>query len=471
MQKRFLAAVREHRLISPGERVGVAVSGGADSVALLRLLAESREELAISLAVLHVNHGLRGAEAVADAEFVAELAARLSLPFHLRRAGVRGLAEEEHLSLEAAGRAARYRFFSEQMHGGLECVATAHTLDDQAETVLLRLLRGTGTQGLAAIHRQRPADGGRIVRPLLDFSRVEIEGYLRSLGQSWREDKSNREEIFLRNRVRHELLPMLVSSYNPALRRTLAQTAELAAGEESFWQTQVEAFFSLCGGCETIPQPLFAAQPVAMQRRILRKMLQNHDVAADFAVLEQTRRQVLAGHAGQMAIVGGWQLRLERHPPNSLNFYIVSPCPVANVSGLLYDYAIDLPCERCIAELGAVLRLSVESGNGGLSLRLRNRKLHLRNWMPGDRFHAQGRGGEKKLKELFPLYGVETGQRKRWPLLATEEGEIVWVWKLPPANRWAAGADESASLAVQLLPGLSAGGNLGGLGAATDGVL
>src|SRR5271166_3769391 len=227
-----------------GDRVAVAVSGGADSVALLRVLRELRSELGLVLAVAHVNHGLRGEQSDADEAVVAELAKEHGMEHFAGRADVRNHASISKISIEAAGRELRYRWFAllarEQR---FDSIATGHTLDDQAETVLLKFLRGAGTRGRAGIYPQmfRGAERKiRFVRPLLCVTRDEVETYLTSLSQGWREDESNLDHRFARNRVRHELLPLLEREYNPNIRQVLSDTAEVSRAEEKYWQELVE---------------------------------------------------------------------------------------------------------------------------------------------------------------------------------------------------------------------------------------
>ena len=361
--------LRRHRLVRAGERVGIAVSGGADSVALLRALAELAPELGIVLFVLHLNHQLRGAESDADQEFVASLAAQLSLNAVLESCDIATLAALHGLSLEAAGRRARYDFFQRAAaEHRLDCVATAHTRDDQAETVLLRLLRGTGTSGLAGILRtcslsalcgcERPSardrssasgcvpdaeavPAPRLIRPLLATSRRQIEQYLHSLGQCFRHDASNLNQRFLRNRVRAELLPALERDYNPQLRQALCETAEVAAAENAFLEDLVSA--ALGQPSETQPDktqpagtpttsaeqaielPLFQAQPVALQRRILRRLCQPHGLALDFAQLEGLRDFALAGRAGCIGLPRGFTAEVVRHKLLPLRLRLLSP--------------------------------------------------------------------------------------------------------------------------------------------------
>jgi tRNA(Ile)-lysidine synthase len=261
---------REH--IRPGDRVCAAVSGGADSVALLLLLhaanALPRNALGVGLSALHVHHGLRGDEADADLEFVQALCLRLEVPLHVHHASVpervaRGREAGEPETIEEAARELRYECFAKLIaEGHADSVLTAHTLDDQAETVLMKLLRGAWTEGLSGIHpvvwlegtggREQGIGGGRIVRPLLGVRRAELEGYLRGQAQVWRTDSSNADEAFTRNRVRHRLLPIL-REYNPAIDQALANLAELAREDQARWQAEVGRI---------LPQILLPGKPV-----------------------------------------------------------------------------------------------------------------------------------------------------------------------------------------------------------------
>jgi tRNA(Ile)-lysidine synthase len=236
-----LRYIRERKLMRAGDRVAVAVSGGADSVALLRVMLHLRIDLGIVLAVAHFNHGLRGEPSQADEAFVAELAKQLALEFFCGRGDVRDHALTHKLSLETAGRVLRYRWFAQIANDHqFDAVATAHTLDDQAETVLLKFLRGAGTRGLAGIYPVLEFGKTRVTRPLLNVSRAEVESYLESLGQPWREDETNLDRRFTRNRVRHDLLPLLEREFNPNIRALLADSAELSRAEQDYWQALVD---------------------------------------------------------------------------------------------------------------------------------------------------------------------------------------------------------------------------------------
>jgi tRNA(Ile)-lysidine synthase len=253
---------REH--IHPGDRICAAVSGGADSVALLLSLHAAnhakRDALGVGLSAVHVHHGLRGAEADADQQFVADLCAHHDIPLHIHQASVPDRISQTGETIEEAARTIRYDFFASLITSGrVDSVLTAHTLDDQSETVLMKLLRGAWTEGLSGIHPTvtvpiptQPKRPGKILRPLLQLRRSEIESYLNQLNQPWRTDSSNSDASFTRNRIRHQILPLLREE-NPSLDQTLSNLAELAREEESRWQAELNRL---------LPQLLLPGKPV-----------------------------------------------------------------------------------------------------------------------------------------------------------------------------------------------------------------
>jgi tRNA(Ile)-lysidine synthase len=247
--------------IKPGDRICAAVSGGADSVALLLTLHAAntapRESLGVGLSAVHIHHGLRGAEADADQRFVEDLCIGLDIPLHLHHADVPQRVAETHETIEEAARTLRYDFFNTLLASGhADSILTAHTLDDQSETVLMKLLRGAWTEGLSAIHPIVTLPKGKILRPFLNTRRADIEAFLKQSNQPWREDSTNTDTAYTRNKIRHELLPQLRSllrAYNPNLDQTLANLAELAREEESRWQTELS---------KILPQLLLPGKPV-----------------------------------------------------------------------------------------------------------------------------------------------------------------------------------------------------------------
>jgi tRNA(Ile)-lysidine synthase len=317
-------------LLRPGMRLAVAVSGGADSVALLRTLVNAAPEIGLVLSVAHVHHGIRGADADADAKFVADLTANFGLAFHHGDVDAPAAAQKNRETLEEAARNLRYACFAELLASGVaDAVATAHTLDDQAETVLHKFLRGAWTEGLSGIYPVLVQPQGAILRPFLGVRRAEIEAWLACIGQPWREDVTNADTAHTRNRLRHELLPAL-AAYNPQICEQLANLATLARDEDGYWQAELARILPplllpgrpVRGGgraAPTDPNETSVALEIerlpasaAVRRRILRAAARHLGVALNFDQTERllamcgqnaTRRQTLTG-----------ALRVERSP-------------------------------------------------------------------------------------------------------------------------------------------------------------
>ncbi len=231
-------------LLRMGDRVAVAVSGGADSTALLLALHEQAAALGIGLAAAHLHHGIRGDEADGDAAFLRELCGRLDVPLHLEHANVPASATANAETLEEAARHARLDFFDRLLASGkATAIATAHTEDDQAETVMMKLMRGAWTEGLGGISPVLERETGRVIRPLLPASRAEVVAFLNDRKQAWREDSSNASAKHTRNRVRATLMPVL-REFNPSVAATLAATAQLAREEEARWQPEIARLYT-----------------------------------------------------------------------------------------------------------------------------------------------------------------------------------------------------------------------------------
>ena len=476
--KSVRAFIASHELFGAGERVAVAVSGGADSVALLRLLLELRQELGIVLSVAHLNHQLRGADAERDAAFVAELAQRHGLEFNLAARDVRGYAAKYKLGLEAAGRRLRYAFFRELVdERKADKVATAHTLDDQAETVLLKLLRGSWLRGLAGIHpRLRTRDGRDwVVRPLLGTSRREVEAYLQRLSQPWCEDLSNQDRRFRRNRVR-QLLPQLEAEHNPEIRTTLAQVAELARAEEDYWAEKIAeiapgliSHFAPTHATTppagepaaeslTIDSELLAAQPLALQRRLLRFAGEQLQLKLAFEEVDRLRL-LLAAHGGSRCeLPAGWEARKQRSRTKS-SLQISRPETDSRGEGPIsehcaaYEYRLQVPGELPVAEAGWLIRLSLVQVTDGhpaanlLDPRRIETELTIRNWHPGDRYQPFGDEREKKVKIYFQQYRIPPDKRTMWPLVFSNQ-QLIWVLGMPVASGFA--FRENTGLAVRI---------------------
>jgi len=581
-----LSHVRRQELLSAGDRVGVAVSGGIDSVALLRVLLELRGELGIVLSVVHFNHKLRGEESDGDQEFVAAMAREHDLEFHFDSEDVARHAVEEHVSVETAAREMRYGFFryllgtegdgspsgaEAPVHKGpanrsaesaappksdpqglkpasfaalngtaeavpfhepaslrsasqgderpsqarLDKIATGHTRDDQAETVLMRMIRGAGLRGLSGIHPRILVEddggeiSGEIVRPLLTIRRRELEQYLNDIGQSWREDSSNADERFTRNRVRKLVVPLLEQEFNPAVAENLAELAEIARGEEDYWENEVSGWlgttvqwsqpeWARAVSAETsliqivgiapeesisaksptlrqaqgrlsraegaremghpgslqdpdlrsridnalwlvmnasVPRVWFLAEPLAVQRRLVKAIGENAGIPLEFKHVEEILRVVAEGGASgkEVSLPLGWRLVVEPEELAFLTPDLREPAPQRD-----YEYALSVAGEVVVHEAGFAIALRrIPSGEEGaynpdhlLDEESLPGRLRVRNWRPGDRFWPAHTKSPKKIKELLQDRRVAQSERGLWPVIVSSDDsgdEIVWV--------------------------------------------
>lgn len=443
---RVRQTIRNHRMFEPGQRVAAAVSGGADSVALLLLLVELAPELGISVSVVHVNHGLRGAESDEDEEFVRDLAARLGLAVHAQR--VR-LPDGENM--EQAAREARRRVFAGL---AVERVATGHTRSDQAETVLYRVVRGAGTAGLCGI---LPVTREGVVRPLLDCSRAEIENFLIERGQGWRSDRTNADVAFVRNRIRHELLPVLANDFNPAVETALAATAEVAQAEEDYWRGELDRLDRQVlvpkDGAVLIRVDDLAGLHLAVTRRLVRRALKV--VKGDLRGIDLLHVEGVTALAAQAEGHGRLQvpgldvfrsfewLRIAK-PHTQTRFerdysFAVTPTETVRTEIALRD-------SRIFVEILDQVNSSYNAGGDELDRSLLAGPLELRNWHPGDEIQPPGRS-RRKIKTLFQEARVPLWERHGWPVL-TCGGEIVWTRQFGSAEPFVPRAPGTSVLRV-----------------------
>jgi tRNA(Ile)-lysidine synthetase-like protein len=566
LAQRVLGLIRRQELLTAGDRVGVAVSGGIDSVALLRLLTELRSELGIVLLVVHFNHKLRGDESDADQEFVARLAREFDLQFRVDSDNVAERAREEGVSVEAAAREVRYGFFRyllgaegegnpsgaeaptpsvsenrcaesaatpknrpqglkpdsfEALNGTAKAVpfhepsslrsasyqsrtahltkiVTGHTLDDQAETVLMRMIRGAGLRGLGGIHPRilvEDDDGeisGEIVRPLLAVRRRELERYLKDIGQGWREDSSNADERFTRNRIRKLVVPLLEREFNPAVAENLAELAEIARGEEDYWENEVSGWLGTTvqwsqpewarkvsaepgliqismGGPRalssqdadlrmrianapwlvmnaSVSRMWFLGEPIAVQRRLVKAIGENAGIPLEFKHVEEILRVAAkGGPSGKvLSLPLGWKIVCE---PEELRF--VTPDLRESAPPQDYEYELPVPGRIVVYEAGSAIEArAIPAGadagyNSDHLLDAESLPGHLRvrNWRPGDRFWPAHTKSPKKIKELLQQRHVAQPERKAWPVIlsSNESGdEIVWMRGFPSPTKYRA---------------------------------
>jgi tRNA(Ile)-lysidine synthase len=426
--------IRRYKMLQPGEKVVVAVSGGPDSMALLHILWEIREDLGISLVATHLNHGLRP-EAGKEKSFVHNVATRLGIPFHWKKADVRGRQKARNLSLQEAAREIRYEFLlaASRKYGATK-IALGHTADDQAESLIMRFLRGAGTRGLAGIPPKRDEI---FIRPLIRTWKTEIVSYLQERKINFLSDPSNRSLQYLRNRVRHELLPIL-ERYNPRIRQTLVQMAELSREEEDFWQGLLEKEFPLLlvGKREknrlTLDIPALQVHPVALRFRIYRKGIEHlagnlrsmefpHFLAIDH-LLENP------GPSKQIRLPHGISVSRSYH---SLIFFNTPAAPVS------FEYSVSGPGILEIPEIGGTMRFAMIPAQGRdprsekpnlalLDFDSIDFPLTVRSFRPGDRFQPLGMEGEKKVKDLFMDCKIPVERRKKIPLLLAKDC-LLWV--------------------------------------------
>lgn len=437
MLDRVIETVARYRMFDPGQRVGVAVSGGADSVCLLHVLRHLGPRWDLHLSVLHVDHQLRGEESRQDAAFVARMAGEMGLPFHLHKAVL-----EAGDNLEQAARRARQAFFHSFLcEGGAQRVALGHTRSDQAETVLFRFLRGAGTAGLAGI---RPVTPDGIVRPLLGVTRRQTECYLRDHGIPWREDSSNRSLEFDRNRIRHQLLPLLGRDWNPALEESLAEMADWALAEEAYWDAEIGR---LAGLHLTRKPPAIllrtdtvASLPEAVARRLIRRAIEQ--AKGDLREIGfrhvEAVRHLATGEAGsgRLQIPGLDVMR-------SFGWIRLAP-PGGQRSESDYRLRLSVPGRFCVPGSGSWLELEIDYPDSGYTGRVSDLDwdrlsgpLELRNWRPGDRFQSSGSDRPEKLKTLFQQARIPLWDRRDWPVITSGES-IVWTRRFGASREFAA---------------------------------
>jgi len=464
MRKLVQSYVERFDLLRPGDRVAAAVSGGADSAALLRVLIELRAELGVVLSVAHFNHGLRGEESDGDAQFVSDLAKEHGLQIHISQADTKRFAREKELSIEASARELRYAWFGKLIKDGVvDKVATAHTLDDQAETVLLRVFRGTGTSGLSGIHpRLVVGEVGRdwkgIIRPLLQVRRGDVEAYLGEKRQAWRTDSTNTETAFTRNRLRHELLPQIERSFNPEIVESLANLAEIARAEDELWSAETAEAFVPAYRNRQIDVVELLKLPLALQRRVLRLAAIQSGATLDFhhceRILNLLSEKRLGKPRAQIELPNGFRAVVEsRNGSRSLRFETNEP--QAKPCG--YAYRLAIPGSVDVAELGIRVSAAVtETGDGagyngepGLVLEPLPGELLVRNWRPGDRFWPAHTRTAKKVKELLQEQHVPAREKPLWPV-AVAGDEIVWMRGFAVASPYA--AKQGRKIVIEVVP-------------------
>lgn len=452
LTKRILAYTQRYDLLPRGEKVLVGVSGGPDSVCLLHILAALQEGLGVSLHIAHLNHGLRGVEAEADAEYVAGLARSLNLPVTIERHDVATFKSKAHLSLEEAARGVRYNFFAKvAKEAGAFRVAVGHTADDQVETILLNLVRGAGVRGLRGMaplsrwHSKRDSTL-LIVRPILEISRLETMDYCKELGLSPRIDASNYSPAFLRNRVRN-ILPQL-ESLNPAMRKAFLRLGKAAGEAVDLLDTEVAKAW-----------PQVIAQQGESSIKLNKKQLlqlpaavQRHVLLVAWERLRDDPQDLEAIHIEEIVASLARPVGTMLNLPGGLEFWVEydcvglgfpdkgeGNCPFPPLSG---EHSLNIPGETVLPGwrvAASILTqkevpqkcLQPEKAADGnfiacMDFRLAGQKLWVRTRYDGDRFQPLGLSEAKKLQDFMVDAKIPRAWRDRVPLVCSPQG-IAWV--------------------------------------------
>jgi tRNA(Ile)-lysidine synthase len=453
---RVKKTIQKYAMLQPGERVLVAVSGGADSMALLHALWELRKDLHLSLVVAHLDHGLRP-EGAAEKNFVRKAAVQLGIPFLSRKADVREIKESQRLTLQEAAREVRYSFLLQaaKTHQATK-IALGHTANDQAESVLMRFLRGAGTRGLGGIP---PVRDEVFIRPLIESWREEVESFLGNRKVNFLNDPSNRSLHYLRNRIRHELLPALLK-YNPRLPQLMVSMAEIFRAEEEFWQNLLEEKFrSLIRnrkkGLITLDIPSLLNQPLPLRLRSLRHAAEK--------ILGNLRRVGLTHILAINHLLSSPEPNKSLQLPQGLGLakaYDALILARSKEEILPFEVSVSRPGCWEIPEIGremsfellnnSKIRLKSPSNVALLDFDKISFPLTIRSFRAGDRLQPLGMEGEKKVKDLFIDYKIPAAQRKKIPLLFKND-QLLWVAGLRLDHRVRLQPETQQVLRVELI--------------------
>ena len=436
--------IRTHGLLPRGSRVAVALSGGSDSVALLLALRQLPSQEGFHVAgAAHLNHLLRGVAADADADFCRALAADLAVPFDSENLDVAAAARESGTSIEHAAHIVRYAYFERAASRlGASAVAVAHTKNDQAETFLLRLLRGAGPRGLSGIHPR----SGIIVRPLIDTSREDVREFLRAGGIAFRDDLSNADVSIPRNRIRHELLPLLEARFAHGVINILDRAAAIARDDAEYLEESARAaaprFVSRTARGVELDVEALLAEPAAIVRRVIRlaqQMAAGPDCFIGFDSGESVRRFAVSKSTGQLDLPG--------HRVNRRGGVLVltgsagreRPVPAGD-----FTYRLDVPGHVAVPEASCAIsadpksvppgrsaadiwHLSGRSDEAVIEARSLAGPLEVRNRRAGDTFRPLGLNGRKALQDFFVDAKIDRFERAITPVVVDSAGQIVWI--------------------------------------------
>lgn len=471
-------SIKARLLFRPGQRILVAVSGGVDSIALLHILHELSKESGWKLTIAHLNHQLRGSSSLADERLVRRTARDLKLPLVVARADVLGFSKRRKLSIEMAARKLRHDFLARTaVRRKIAGVALAHHIDDQIELFFLRLLRGTGSEGLAGMRWRKPSPSNpavELVRPLLNCSKEALCEYATQQRLRFREDSSNSSLEFQRNRVRHELLPLLRRKYQPGLNETILRLMDILAAEselvtataESWLLGALSAQSGVTGNPKTEPRSialpkvtLFEELPVALQRRCIQLQLLDQGIVPSYDLVEHLRLQPLkptnismdrvkslgdsVASQGTPGKSKASVLRLVREKGGAVRLETMEPVPFRHESVQVElqkgTGTVDWDGIRLAWRICANTRVILPKGAGRTEIFDADAigpTVLIRHWQPGDRFQPIGMDRAVKLQDLFVNQKVPRAHRRGLAVAANVRGDLFWVEGLRISERF-----------------------------------
>ncbi|KAA9003609.1 tRNA lysidine(34) synthetase TilS [Paenibacillus spiritus] len=461
-------AAGEHGLWKANDRIVVAVSGGPDSVALLHVLRHiSLHSLPLSLICAHADHGFRE-ESRAEAELVRKMADELGLPLETAELHVPAHLAESGLGPEGTARELRYAFLAEAAaRHGATGIALGHHADDQAETVLLRLLRGSGPTGLAGMRWRRPYKKVELLRPLLRIQKAELVGVCREQGFPFAEDASNLQSLYVRNAVRLEILPFL-EKYSPRLGQSLNQLAEIAAAEDDYMEASAEKLYLKIARREgeriSFDRHAFAGEASALQRRLIKLILNylSADTSAvDFPKIEAVRRGALQARPTVWNLDLGGGVTCKRQ----YDTIVFTSAPSGKQTS--YTYEMEMPVSRLeIPEIGRSLAAAVLQREDWASRKVEGNRLTagfdleglafpltVRSRLPGDTMRIMGLNGSKKVKDIYIDDKIPSSERHRIPIVCDALGQILWIPGVRRSAHAAVGRHTAAVLFLSLEEG------------------
>lgn len=451
MINKVLNTITQFNMLENGDNIVVGVSGGADSVCLLDILNELKEKYSLSITVVHINHNIRGQEADSDEDYVLSLANSYNLPVKVFSYPVEEMAKTEGIGTEEMGRRLRYNAFYE-IAGENGKIAVAHNINDNCETMIMNFLRGTGLKGLCGISPVRD----RIIRPLIAVSKNEIISYCKEKGLRYCLDSTNESDIYTRNKLRLNIIPLLEKSFNKNLNSTMFRTSNILRSEEEFIEKQAQHAFKVCyEGNHRININKLKGYDRVIQRRVIRAgfrdfLVDLHDISYDHV---ESVLSLMEGESGRVTELPAGLRAMREH--NMLYFY------VASNTAQEFRYIIEPENKIYIKELGLnILLTKFKKNDENLKIMYTNvfdcgkikkdMSLVLRSRQQGDRIYLNGVGGTKSLKKLFIDLKIPRSQRQSVPVLATQN-EVLWIKDYKTSDYYKADMNTEDKLYLYLL--------------------